>query len=269
MMLQPHLSAPRAPRPYGSCYGEASVTNVTAAADNSSSTWGTCFSGDDAAMRKIDTEHEMLIKDELTFLAGLVALESLDIIELGCGKADMARELLRRYPDARVTGLEVDQVQHAKNRANPQAGLTFVAAGAQAIPFAQARFDLAVMLKSLHHIPQALMKQALDDIARVLKPGGLLYVSDPSLRVPSTTSAGCITMKRSCAATPSRRLMRHYSTENGCKSPKSALTCLPITRILKISKYGICVRVLPNTRLTISNLHRSRLYLIRTVVKMG
>ena len=74
MMLQPHLSAPRAPRPYGSCYGEASVTNVTAAADNSSSTWGTCFSGDDAAMRKIDTEHEMLIKDELTFLAGLVAL---------------------------------------------------------------------------------------------------------------------------------------------------------------------------------------------------
>ncbi len=130
-------------------------------------------------MRKIDTEHEMLIKDELTFLAGLVALESLDIIELGCGKADMARELLRRYPDARVTGLEVDQVQHAKNRANPQAGLTFVAAGAQAIPFAQARFDLAVMLKSLHHIPQALMKQALDDIARVLKPGGLLYVSEP------------------------------------------------------------------------------------------
>lgn len=122
----------------------------------------------------------MLIKDELSFLAGLVALDALEIIELGCGKADMARELLRRYPRARVTGLEVDQVQHAKNLAAPQvAGLTFVAAGAQKIPFASAHFDLALMLKSLHHIPQPLMKQALEEVARVLKPGAFLYVSEP------------------------------------------------------------------------------------------
>ena len=78
-----------------------------------------------------------------------------------------------------MTGLEVDERQHAKNLAAPQAGLTFVAAGAQAVPFADASFDLALMLKSLHHVPMALMAQALGEVARVLRPGGHLYVSEP------------------------------------------------------------------------------------------
>ena len=120
-----------------------------------------------------------LIDDELTVLAALVPLAGQRIIELGCGAAGLARALLGKYPDSRVTGLEVDERQHAKNLAAPQAGLSFVAAGAQAIPFPDASFDLALMLKSLHHIPLPLMEQALAETARVLRPGGHLYVSEP------------------------------------------------------------------------------------------
>jgi SAM-dependent methyltransferase len=120
-----------------------------------------------------------LIDDELDVLAGLVPLAGQDIIELGCGGAGLARALLVRHPDARVTGLEVDQRQHAKNLASAQAGLQFVAAGAQAIPFPDASFDLALMLKSLHHVPTPLLAQALREAARVLRPGGHLYVSEP------------------------------------------------------------------------------------------
>ena len=39
----------------------------------------------------------------------------------------LARALLVRYPGSRVTGLEVDERQHAKNLAAPQAGISFVA----------------------------------------------------------------------------------------------------------------------------------------------
>jgi SAM-dependent methyltransferase len=120
-----------------------------------------------------------LVDDELDVLAALVPLAGQDIIELGCGNAALARALLRRHPDSRVTGLEVDARQHAANLAAPQAGLTFVAAGAESIPFEDARFDLALMLKSLHHVPLALMAMALDEVARVLRPGGHLYVSEP------------------------------------------------------------------------------------------
>ncbi|HEY0845062.1 MAG TPA: class I SAM-dependent methyltransferase [Noviherbaspirillum sp.] len=120
-----------------------------------------------------------LIDDELAVLAELVPLKNLDIIELGCGNARMARTLLQRYPGCRVTGLEVDERQHAKNLAAPQEGLRFLAAGAEAIPLPDASFDLALMLKSLHHVPLPLMAQALGEVARVLRPGGHLYVSEP------------------------------------------------------------------------------------------
>jgi len=120
-----------------------------------------------------------LIDDELDFLADLVPLAGREIIELGCGAAGLARSLLSRYPDSRVTGLEVDARQHAKNIAAPQSGLTFIAAGAEAIPFPAASFDLAMMLKSLHHVPLPLMVEALGEVARVLRQGGHLYVSEP------------------------------------------------------------------------------------------
>lgn len=120
-----------------------------------------------------------LVDDELDVLAELVPLAARDIIELGCGAAKLARTLLERYPDSRVSGLEVDERQHAKNLASPQPGLRFVAGGAQAIPFADASFDVALMLKSLHHVPTPLLAQALGEVARVLRSHGDLYVSEP------------------------------------------------------------------------------------------
>jgi len=126
-----------------------------------------------------DASNSLLIDDELDVLADLIPLDKQDIIELGCGAAQLARSLLSRFPGSQVTGLEVDQRQHAKNLASPQSGLNFVASGAQAIPFADASFDVALMLKSLHHVPMPLLAQALAEVGRVLRPRGYLYVSEP------------------------------------------------------------------------------------------
>lgn len=120
-----------------------------------------------------------LIPDELTLLAECAPLAGAQVIELGCGAAALSRRLLATYPDAQVVGLEVDERQHAKNLAAPAERLTFLRAGAQSIPFGDNSFDLALMLKSLHHVPLELLDAALAEVARVLKPGGLLYVSEP------------------------------------------------------------------------------------------
>ena len=121
-----------------------------------------------------------LINDEIDLLQSLVDLQQhRHIIELGCGAADLSRKLLVRYPDCEVTALEVDQRQHAKNLSQPAQRLHFVQAGAQAIPLEDGRFDLAFMLKSLHHVPLDQLQQALAEVHRVLRPQGLLYVSEP------------------------------------------------------------------------------------------
>lgn len=121
-----------------------------------------------------------VVLDELDLLDSLVDLKHCPrIIELGCGAAKLSRDLLARFPACDVTGLEVDERQHAKNILMPRQGLHFVQAGAQAIPFDDGCFDLAMMLKSFHHVPLELMAQALAQVHRVLRPRGLLYVSEP------------------------------------------------------------------------------------------
>ncbi len=122
----------------------------------------------------------LLISDELDLLQSLVDIDQCPrIIELGCGAAQLSRKLLRLFAACEVSALEVDERQHAKNLLQPQARLNFLQAGAQTIPFPDGRFDLALMLKSLHHVPLDLLDQALGEVHRVLRPEGLLYVSEP------------------------------------------------------------------------------------------
>lgn len=126
-----------------------------------------------------------LVTDELDLLHTLAPLDQhRHIIELGCGAAGLARKLLTRFPGCEVTALEVDARQHAKNLREPLPGLHFIEAGAQAIPLASETFDLALMLKSLHHVPLPQLDQALSEVHRILKPGGLLYVSEPVFAGP-------------------------------------------------------------------------------------
>ena len=125
-----------------------------------------------------------MIHNELDVLTDLVPLgRGLKIIELGCGNARLLAELLQRCPACEALALEVDAVQHAKNLARlPDAlkdRLRFVQESATAIPAEDGGFDLALMLKSLHHIPLHAMQTALTQTWRVLKPGGWLYVSEP------------------------------------------------------------------------------------------
>jgi SAM-dependent methyltransferase len=117
--------------------------------------------------------------EELDLLAELLRPEGLAIIELGCGAAWMTRQMSERLGAATVTALEVDPVQHQSNLALDLCGVTFRYGGAESIPEPDGTFDLAVMLKSLHHVPVGRMDQALAEIHRVLVPGGLFYCSEP------------------------------------------------------------------------------------------
>ncbi|MDE2075613.1 MAG: class I SAM-dependent methyltransferase [Burkholderiales bacterium] len=120
-----------------------------------------------------------LVNDELDVLRQMVPLDHLNILELGCGAAKLARDLMRAHPGNQYTGLEVDLRQHAANLTQPQEGMRFEVGVAQSIHLPDQSVDLVLMLKSLHHVPLDQMANALAETARVLKPGGHLYVSEP------------------------------------------------------------------------------------------
>jgi ubiquinone/menaquinone biosynthesis C-methylase UbiE len=110
----------------------------------------------------------------------LLPLKDAEILELGCGKADISRAIATAERGATITALEVDTAQHALNLESPQLpNLQFALGGAEKIPARDDQFDVVMMFKSLHHVPAELMDQALREVRRVLKPGGLAYIAEP------------------------------------------------------------------------------------------
>jgi SAM-dependent methyltransferase len=76
-----------------------------------------------------------------------------------------------------VLGIEPNGALVEGHAQRPQAGLQVLQGQAETLACADASFDMVWMLKSLHHIEG--MDQALAQAARVLRPGGWLYVSEP------------------------------------------------------------------------------------------
>jgi SAM-dependent methyltransferase len=50
---------------------------------------------------------------------------------------------------------------------------------AERLPFPDASVDVVVFMRSLHHVPPADMLEALRGAARVLRPGGAVYIAEP------------------------------------------------------------------------------------------
>ena len=115
----------------------------------------------------------------------LLPLDDVRIVELGCGTGVHTRNIASAGPDRQIVAYEVDTIQHERNDAEKKAGtsalanITFKLGGAENIDEADESVDVVMMFKSLHHVPIESMPTALTEIGRVLKPGGLAYISEP------------------------------------------------------------------------------------------
>jgi ubiquinone/menaquinone biosynthesis C-methylase UbiE len=104
-----------------------------------------------------------------------------EAVDLGCGPGDLALKLAQMAPGLQVTGIDLsdEMLAHADARAR-QAGLeervSFRKGDVADIPFADNTLDLVVSTLSLHHWSDPVA--VLDEIARVLRPGGAFLVFD-------------------------------------------------------------------------------------------
>ncbi len=127
---------------------------------------------------KISDPDAHLVANEGELLHEMLHLRGAAVLELGCGKAEKTRIVAQQA--ATVLALEVDAAQLAKNLAiTDLPNVRFGHGGAEEIPAADANFDIVLMFKSLHHVPVELMDSVSPEIRRVLKPGGMAYISEP------------------------------------------------------------------------------------------
>jgi len=108
-------------------------------------------------------------------------LKGLNILDIGCGCGGAALHLLRSHGAASVIGIDIEPlvIKRAselteKYRLTDQAKFQVVSPGP--LPFPDGHFDMVFSKDAFLHIPdkETLMK----DVARVLKPEGMIAASD-------------------------------------------------------------------------------------------
>lgn len=103
--------------------------------------------------------------------------EARSILDLGCGNGRML-DIMRPYlpQHAKIYGLDTDcdELAYAE-----KTGLfaDVVCAGAEKMPYETGQFDVVIANSVLEHIGP--IRAAIDEVSRVLKPGGLFIVTVP------------------------------------------------------------------------------------------
>lgn len=105
------------------------------------------------------------------------------VLDVACGEgygAAMVADVARKVVGVDVS---VEAIQHAKNQYNQLSKLEFIVASCESLPFPDASFDFAISFETIEHIEK--QKEFISELARVLRPDGMLVLSSPNKRIYS------------------------------------------------------------------------------------
>jgi SAM-dependent methyltransferase len=98
------------------------------------------------------------------------------ILDLGCGDGAAAGLAAQRNPGHHLIGFDWSAGALARAR---RLGLTVVRSGVDPLPVATGSVDVVIMSELIEHLVDT--DSALDEVRRVLRPGGSLLLSTPNL----------------------------------------------------------------------------------------
>jgi len=112
--------------------------------------------------------------DDLMRVAALEVGER--VLDVGCGTGEVLRRLRAKYPNAALAGIDPVPPMLAV-AADKLSGNEDLRVGyADVLPWDSASFDLVVSCNMFHYITHPI--QALREMARVIRPGGSLVLTD-------------------------------------------------------------------------------------------
>ena len=86
-----------------------------------------------------------------------------------------------------VTGLDIDgeTIARARETYKERKNLRFLQGSIESIPLGNASVDAVVSFETIEHVPEAVQHSFLNEISRILRPGGFLIMSTPNKKIYS------------------------------------------------------------------------------------
>lgn len=98
------------------------------------------------------------------------------VLDVGCGTGELLHRIARKYPQARLSGIDPvpEMLAVAKQKLPERA--EFRVGYANALPWPDGSFDVVVSCNMFHYVTRPV--PAIREMTRVLKPGGKLVITD-------------------------------------------------------------------------------------------
>ena len=98
------------------------------------------------------------------------------VLDLGCGTGWASRRLARMVPEGEVVGIDVadEMLRRAEQASSGIANVRYLWGSAEKIPAADNSFDKVLSVESFYYYAD--QGKALDELRRVIAPGGRLFI---------------------------------------------------------------------------------------------
>lgn len=102
------------------------------------------------------------------------------LLDVACGTGSALKQLAQAHPALAYFGIDLSPyyARRARHQLRDVAQLAIAVENAEAMPFADASFDIVTCVYLFHELPRNARRKVAREMLRVLRPGGLLVVED-------------------------------------------------------------------------------------------
>lgn len=174
-------------------------------------------------------ERGMLVLSQISKF--IVLDDSIKVLDVGCGEGGISIAFAKKGVEQYGIDIDSERIERIKVRVKEEnVKVTLLVADALKMPFISDYFDVVICNDVIEHVPSS--EHLIEEIDRVLKPNGYLYLQAPNRISPYQFIKDCHYGLFGITLLP-RNISKYYVTEIRKKSKTYDVYYFPTYRYLK------------------------------------